>query len=98
VGETRIGNAFICPTCDPPSTTEPSTVNTNTTTSAGWTAGAGVEWMFAPRWSVKAEYLFVDLGRHSSTITYTYGANVSTLTSTVRDTANVVRAGINYHF
>ncbi len=25
---------------------------------SGWTAGAGVEVMFAPKWSVKAEYLY----------------------------------------
>ena len=24
----------------------------------GWTAGAGMEWMFMPRWSLKAEYLY----------------------------------------
>jgi opacity protein-like surface antigen len=28
----------------------------------GWTAGGGVEWMFSPRWSLKAEYLHYDLG------------------------------------
>ena len=25
---------------------------------SGWTVGAGVEVMFAPKWSVKAEYLY----------------------------------------
>jgi outer membrane immunogenic protein len=25
---------------------------------SGWTAGAGAEWMFTPRWSLKAEYLY----------------------------------------
>ena len=29
---------------------------------AGWTAGAGVEWMFLPNWSAKLEYLYYDLG------------------------------------
>jgi outer membrane immunogenic protein len=28
----------------------------------GWTVGAGVEWMFAPKWSVKFEYLYRDFG------------------------------------
>jgi outer membrane immunogenic protein len=32
-------------------------------TRTGWTAGGGVEWAFAPRWSLKAEYLFADFGR-----------------------------------
>jgi outer membrane immunogenic protein len=28
----------------------------------GWTAGGGVEWMFAPNWSVKVEGLYYNLG------------------------------------
>lgn len=28
----------------------------------GWTVGAGLEWMFAPKWSFKAEYLYRDFG------------------------------------
>jgi outer membrane immunogenic protein len=98
IGETKIGNAFICPTCAPPASSEASTANSTSHTSAGWTVGAGAEWMFAPNWSVKAEYLYVDLGSHSSTIAYTYGPFVSTLTSTARDTEHVVRGGINFHF
>jgi outer membrane immunogenic protein len=98
VGRTKIGNQFICAACGPPASTEASTSNTSTNTSAGWTVGAGAEWMFAPHWSLKAEYLFVDLGSHSSTITYTYGTDTSTLTSSVKDTYNIARAGINYHF
>jgi outer membrane immunogenic protein len=30
-------------------------------TRAGWTAGGGVEWMFAQNWSAKVEYLHYDL-------------------------------------
>lgn len=98
VGQVKIGNQFICAVCAPPASTESTTSALVSTTATGWTAGAGGEWMVTPQLSVKAEYLFVDLGRHSSTITYTYGANTSTLTSRVRDTENIVRAGINYHF
>ena len=29
----------------------------------GWVVGGGVEWMFLPNWSLKAEYLHYDLGR-----------------------------------
>ena len=32
----------------------------------GYTVGGGLEWMFAPNWSVKAEYLYVDLGRNNN--------------------------------
>jgi outer membrane immunogenic protein len=31
-------------------------------TQVGWIAGGGVEWMFAPNWSLKAEGLYYDLG------------------------------------
>jgi outer membrane immunogenic protein len=103
VGETKVANAFSL-----------STASASTATSVGWTAGGGAEWMFAPGWSVKGEYLFVDLGDHSSTSTYNYNTksttcgffgctvtstpHTSTLKSTVTDTANILRAGVNYHF
>ena len=46
---------------------------------------------------MKAEYLYVDLGTHSSLITYTYGPT-STLRSSVHDTFNIARVGVNYSF
>ena len=99
IGEVKTGNAFICATCGPPASTEPGTVNSNTTTRAGGTVGGGIEWMVAPHWSIKAEYLYADLGRTNSAITYTYGAtSVSTLTSSVRNSYNIARAGVNWHF
>jgi|HubBroStandDraft_4_1064222.scaffolds.fasta_scaffold285434_1 outer membrane immunogenic protein len=76
--------------------------NQTSTWSAGWTLGAGGEWMFDRRWSLKAEYLYVDLGNVSSTINYAYttltGAQTSSLTATVHDRDNIVRGGVNYHF
>jgi outer membrane immunogenic protein len=30
-------------------------------TKTTWTAGGGIEWAFAPNWSVKAEYMFIAL-------------------------------------
>ena len=65
----------------------------------GWTLGAGLETMFAPNWSAKFEYLYMDLGSVSNSVVVPtalgipLGANVST-----RITDNIVRAGINYHF
>lgn len=98
VGQTSIGSSIAGPAWFPPTESESTTNLTSTNTSAGWTAGVGAEWLFAPRWSVKAEYLYVDLGTHSNTLTYTYSGDTSSLTSTVHDTSNIVRAGINYHF
>ena len=61
---------------------------TESHTSAGWTIGAGAEVMFAPNWSAKLEYLYIDLSTSQFAIT-----GVSNGYS-----ASVVRAGVNYHF
>jgi outer membrane immunogenic protein len=61
-------------------------------TSTGWTAGGGVEWMFAPHWSAKAEYLYVDLSSNGGANS---GWNVG---YNFQPQINVVRAGVNYHF
>ena len=77
-----------------------------TQTRAGWTAGLGAEWMFAPQWSVKAEYLHYDLG--SVGFTTSAAATPASLqfpgqvyqTNAVSASfrGDIVRAGINYHF
>jgi outer membrane immunogenic protein len=95
-GQTKFGTNAVCPLWTPPCFTEGSTTLTSSAMSIGWTVGAGFEWMFSPAWSVKAEYLYLDLGRQTNTITYTYGPFVSTLTSSVRETDNIVRIGVNY--
>lgn len=63
------------------------------TDRAGWTAGGGLEYALAPSWSVKAEYLWVDLGKETCTTmcNLPMGNNVSLTTS-------VVRGGVNYRF
>lgn len=95
VGKHELGIGVVSPAGVPPA----NLYNETSKVSAGWTIGAGVEWMFAPRWSLKAEYLYVDLGNIDSTINYAYGAgNTSSLTATVHDRMNIVRGGINYHF
>ena len=64
-------------------------------TNAGWTAGAGVEFAFAPHWSAKVEYLHVDLGDVScgagSACNFVAGNKVDF-------DADLVRGGINYKF
>lgn len=54
----------------------------------GWTLGAGAEMGFAPNWSAKVEYLYVDLNNSNFVVTgasngYRFG---------------LIRAGVNYHF
>jgi outer membrane immunogenic protein len=58
----------------------------------GWTIGGGVETAFAPRWTAKLEYLYVDLG---SSVLFNV---VPTVPETVSFRANIIRAGINYKF
>ena len=70
----------------------PSGFGSETDTRAGWTAGGGVEVGIAGPWSAKVEYLYVDLGKANCTAT-TCGTSTD-----VSFNANVVRAGINYHF
>lgn len=69
---------------------------TATATHAGWTVGAGSEWVLSGPWTAKLEYLFVDLGTFGNT--YTAGGVVPTVveSSHVRD--NIVRIGLNYRF
>ena len=59
-----------------------------THTNAGWTAGVGAEVGFAPRWSAKIEYLYVDLSDSAFAITGVSNGFRS----------NIIRAGVNYHF
>jgi outer membrane immunogenic protein len=64
-----------------------------TNTSAGWTAGAGLEVGLTGNWSAKAEYLYVDLGK------FNCGTACNGLpTDNVSMHDNVVRAGVNYRF
>ncbi len=64
------------------------------TTKAGWTAGAGVEFALAGNWTAKAEYLYVDLGQFDCGTAC--GAVVPP--DNVKFNANIVRAGLNYRF
>lgn len=63
----------------------------------GWTLGGGIETMIASNWSVKAEYLFVDLKGISDTYIYAtpFGGSTNTISSDVRE--HIFRAGLNYH-
>jgi outer membrane immunogenic protein len=45
-----------------------STGGSYSSTRVGWTAGAGIEWMFLPNWSAKFEYLRYDLGSSTYTL------------------------------
>ena len=65
-------------------------IRQNSGTFTGWTAGAGLEYMISPSWSLKAEYLYFDLGN-----------NVCCFTSSSRFddsiTMHTVKVGVNFH-
>jgi outer membrane immunogenic protein len=82
-----------------------STAASFSETRAGWTAGAGAEWLFAPHWSAKVEYLYYDLGD----ISYNAGTLNAAFTNgfvrygispevSTRFNGSIARAGVNYHF
>jgi outer membrane immunogenic protein len=57
-------------------------------THVGWAGGLGMEVGFAPNWSAKVEYLYMDLGNRGYSIT---GVDNGL-------EANILRFGVNYHF
>ena len=67
-----------------------SVAMSNDDIKSGYTLGGGVEWAFAPNWSLKSEYLYVDLGEESfSTPVGTY---------TTETDFHTARVGLNYRF
>jgi len=64
-------------------------------TKTGWTLGGGVEGALAGNWTWKAEYLYLDLGSDSGSVSDNFGGTVSWNT---KFTDNIVRAGLNYRF
>jgi outer membrane immunogenic protein len=63
-----------------------------TVTRAGWTIGAGVAWMVVPNWTVKFEYLHVDLGSEN------IFNIVPGVPETVSAKADLFRLGVAYQF
>jgi outer membrane immunogenic protein len=70
--------------------------------SAGWSAGVGGEQRITRNWSVKLEYLHVDLGRGHGTMLGNLPTGVPFLASFLNTsssaTFDLVRAGVNYRF
>jgi outer membrane immunogenic protein len=71
--------------------------------NVGWTAGAGFEYAVDYNWSVKFEYLFVDLNNRNRTLVPIAVAGAPApinafFSDTGGDRFNVVRVGVNYKF
>jgi len=68
------------------------TVESVNNSRVGWTAGGGIEVGLANNWTVRAEYLHLELGN----VTYTFPLAGRTTTSTLN--MDVVRGAFNYKF
>jgi outer membrane immunogenic protein len=68
-------------------------------TRTGWTAGGGVEWLLDRNWSMRAEYLYVDLG---SMLVLVPTSNTAAFSQTMQVnadlTAQIARLGLNLRF
>jgi outer membrane immunogenic protein len=62
---------------------------------ATWTVGGGAEMMIFPRWSLKAEYLYIDFP--GTATTYMVTATSTPVAATERN-VHILRAGLNWHF
>jgi outer membrane immunogenic protein len=80
--------------------TLPMNIGTWSSLRAGWTVGAGVEAALGSNWSVKFEYLYMDLGHAggSSATVVTPGVTSAAYEYNTKFTDSIVRVGLNYKF
>jgi outer membrane immunogenic protein len=64
----------------------------------GWTAGAGWEYAFADRWTVRAEYLYTSFPTTNALGTITGAGGANTLHGSTDVVVQLVRAGVNFRF
>jgi outer membrane immunogenic protein len=58
--------------------------------------GGGIEWAFAPNWSLKVEYAYYDFGTRSLTLVDTFGGDHDP--ASIKQRIQTVTFGFNYHF
>jgi outer membrane immunogenic protein len=71
----------------------PQTFTTSGNTKDGYTVGAGLEYLFAPNWSAKAEYQYYNFGN-----TTVQTGPADTLGTRFRNDEHSVKVGVNYRF
>ena len=82
----------------------PGSLTSNATeTKVGGLLGFGTEYMFAPHWTAKIEYNYVDYGNHTDNHPLTAafpGIPAATINVPVQSSlkASTMKAGINYLF
>jgi len=71
----------------------PAPFATSGNSKNGWTVGGGLEYMFAPNWSVKGEYQYYNFGNTTFT-----GGPAGLVGTRARDDDHTVKVGVNYRF
>jgi outer membrane immunogenic protein len=72
---------------------------TSSRTAFGWTAGGGAEYGLSRNWTIRAEYLYVDLGSNNFAANIVAPGAVDSFTARFNPTTfNVVRGGFNFRF
>lgn len=92
-----VAGGGVCPGGPSPSPLTGMVSSASGNNNSGWTAGAGVEWQFAPHWTAKVEYQhleFDNVGRD-----YSYPGFPAASRHIVTDGhIDTVRVGVNYLF
>ncbi len=68
-------------------------------TLSGWVVGAGYEWMIAPNWALRGEYLYYGFNNNNNSGTLVFPVSgVAVSGSTGKLNTSVVRVGLDYKF
>lgn len=68
-------------------------------TRVGWTAGGGAEYQLRAHWTIKAEYLYADFGKISTTSMLTAPAGkTDVFAHSATFNVHLIRLGLNYRF
>jgi outer membrane immunogenic protein len=94
-GEVNEAFSFNVPLATP----LPISVATSTNhINPGWVAGAGIETHVWGGWTVKAEYLYMDLGNIADSFNLAAFGTPVVFTTTSHISDNIIRAGVNLKF
>src|SRR5262249_17494362 len=103
--ETNLTQSCLVKGCGDNSTNISLASITSNTVRAGWTAGAGGEYMITPNWLIRGEWLHIDLGTITDTLTTVGGINppgtpfgTQTTSWSRRERFDVFRAALSYKF
>jgi outer membrane immunogenic protein len=72
-------------------------IGSSGSSGVGYVVGAGLEYALTNNWTMKAEYLYYDLGKRSY-VGVSTPATAFTVNYSVRNSGNIIRAGVNYKF